>query len=155
MSHQDQKNGQFFSCDVKKVLPQKYPFVFIDRVVEFDKTGSSITCLKHITANEDYFQGHFPENPIMPGVIIIEAMAQAGILLYAHVKSDNMKKNPQFFLGKVEAVFKRPAVPGDTLVIEASADKVIDTGGIVKVRAKVGEDIIAEAVLGFGVKLGQ
>jgi 3-hydroxyacyl-[acyl-carrier-protein] dehydratase len=139
--------------DISKTLPQKYPFLFIDRILEIDKNKSTIKCLKNVTANEYFFQGHFPDNPIVPGVIIIEAMAQAGILLYAVLKPQNMAKTPQFFLGKVEAKFKKPVTPGDSIIIDIECEKIIDTGGIVKARATVKGELATEALLSFGVKL--
>lgn len=138
--------------DVRKILPQKYPFLFIDKVVHADKVKQQITCLKNISGNEGFFQGHFAGNPILPGVIIIEAMAQASILLYACVKPASLERKPVFFLGKVDASFKKPVIPGDILILQANAEKIIDTGGIVKVTAKVGENTVAEATLHFGVK---
>jgi len=139
--------------DISKVLPQKYPFLFIDKILEADKNQSKIKCLKNVTANEYYFQGHFPDNPIVPGVIIIEAMAQAGILLYAVVKPQNISRNPQYFLGKVEARFKKSVTAGDSIVFDITAEKIIDTGGIVKAEARVNGEIVSEATLSFGVKL--
>ena len=85
-------------------------------------------------------------------MIIVEAMAQAGILLYAMLKPSNLKNNPIFYLGKVEAKFLSIVRPGDTLVIEVIADKIIDSGGAVRATAKVGNSKVSEAKLMFGVK---
>jgi 3-hydroxyacyl-[acyl-carrier-protein] dehydratase len=139
--------------DISKTLPQKYPFLFIDKILEADKNRQAIKCLKNFTANEYFFQGHFPDNPIVPGVIIIEAMAQASILLYALVKPHNMPNRPQFFLGKVEAKFKKSVTGGDSIIIDAVSEKIIDTGGIVKSQAAVNGELVAEATISFGVKL--
>jgi 3-hydroxyacyl-[acyl-carrier-protein] dehydratase len=89
----------------------------------------------------------------VPGVIIIEAMAQAGILLYAVLKPQNMRKKPQFFLGKVEARFKKAVTAGDSIVIDIECEKIIESGGIVKAYAKVSGEIAAEATISFGVKI--
>lgn len=138
---------------IARVLPQKYPFLFIDKIIEVKKKEAKIKCLKNVTGNEHYFQGHFSNKYIMPGVIVIESMAQAGILLYAAIKPENAAKHPDYFLGKVEAKFKKPVVPGDSLIIEIEAEKIIDSGGIVKAFARVRDEIVAEAVLSFGVKI--
>jgi len=147
------KTDSFTLSEIRNILPQQFPFLFIDRVVQVDKEKQSITCAKNVSGNESYFQGHFPDNPVLPGVIIIEAMAQASILLYAVVKPANILKKPVFFLGKVESVFKKPVFPGDVLTLTARCEKIIDTGGITKVTAMVGEAIVAEATLNFGVKI--
>jgi 3-hydroxyacyl-[acyl-carrier-protein] dehydratase len=138
--------------DIPNILPQKYPFLFIDRVLEVDKIQSTIKCLKNITINEYYFQGHFQDNPVVPGVILIEAMAQAALLLYAVIKPENAAKHPDYYLGKVEANFKKPVTAGDCVIIEIKNEKIIDTGGSVKARAKVNGEIVAEAAILFGVK---
>lgn len=137
---------------IKTVLPQRYPFLFVDKVMEIKEKDKKIICLKNLSINENFFQGHFPGNPIMPGAIIIEAMAQASILLFAVLKPQVAEKHPTYYLGKVEAKFIKPVKAGDQLFLEVHGEKVLDRGGIVKVHARVGEDKVAEAQIVFGVK---
>lgn len=98
------------------IMVHKYPFLMIDRVLELEK-GKRIRALKNITYNEPYFQGHFPDRPIMPGVLIIEAMAQAGAVLVYY--SSETKEKDFFYLGGIDkARFRKPVRPGDQLIIE-------------------------------------
>ena len=133
--------------EIREYLPHRYPFLLVDRVVEL-KLGESIVAYKNITINEGIFQGHFPEIPIFPGVLIVEAMAQAaGILGFK-----TMGKKPQdgsiyYFVGCDEIRFKRPVVPGDRLQLEARI--LSEKRGIWKfaVRASVGAELASEGVI--------
>lgn len=108
--------------DIKKLLPHRYPYLLVDRVVELE-LGKRILAYKNITANEEVFNGHFPEEPIFPGVMIIEAMAQAaGILGFATVNKQPDDKSLYLFAGVDGVRFKRPVVPGDKLMLEAEID---------------------------------
>jgi len=137
---------------IMNVLPQRYPFRFVDRVISFNEGKREITCIKNFSMNEYFFSGHFPGNPVVPGVIMIEAMAQAAILLYAALKPDIAATKPDFFLGRVEATFKKPVYPGDTIVIEATASKLLESSGIVETKAKVNDHICAKTSVAFGIK---
>lgn len=109
--------------DITEILPHRYPFLLIDRVLEM-KEGEYIKAIKNVTANEPFFQGHFPGFPIMPGVLIIEAMAQAAAYMAIKSDKDTPGKKTPIFAGIEKARFKRPVVPGDTLTLEL---KVIKT----------------------------
>jgi 3-hydroxyacyl-[acyl-carrier-protein] dehydratase len=136
---------------ITKIIPQRFPFLLIDRVIDFDP-GKKVVAIKNVTANEAFFQGHFPGNPIFPGALLLEAMAQTSCIVY-HTKYQNeLTGIPTYILGSVKASFKHFAVPGDQIRIEAVAVKVIPTGGCVDVKSFVGEKLIAEAELFFAVK---
>jgi 3-hydroxyacyl-[acyl-carrier-protein] dehydratase len=102
------------SVEIQKFLPHRYPFLLIDRIIEFE-ANTKMTGLKNVTINEPFFEGHFPGNPIMPGVLIVEAMAQvAGILAFrSGVKGDTL-----YFMSIEKAKFRKPVVPGDQLRLE-------------------------------------
>lgn len=103
--------------DIMATIPHRYPFLLVDRIVEFDEEENRIVGLKNVTVNEPFFQGHFPEFPIMPGVLIVEAMAQTGgMLLRKEIgeESDRLA----VFMGINQAKFRRPVVPGDVLLLE-------------------------------------
>lgn len=109
--------------DILKLLPHRYPFLLIDTVCDC-KPGESITAVKNVTMNEPYFQGHFPGRPVMPGVLIVEAMAQAGGIL-SYLTSREHDPDLIFYLAGVdEARFRRPVTPGDRLEIRVAVDKV-------------------------------
>jgi 3-hydroxyacyl-[acyl-carrier-protein] dehydratase len=137
---------------ILKILPQKYPFLFIDKVLEINDKEKKVTCLKNVTINDYFFAGHFPGNPIMPGALIIEALAQASIVLYAVLKPAIAEKHPDYYLGKVEAKFLKPVKVGDRLILEAHGEKILDKGGVVKSVAKVNGECVTEAYIVFGVK---
>ncbi|WP_293264433.1 3-hydroxyacyl-ACP dehydratase FabZ [Neptunomonas sp.] len=133
--------------EIREYLPHRYPFLLVDRVLEITP-GESIVALKNVTVNEPFFDGHFPGHPVMPGVLIVEAMAQAaGILGFK-----TMDKKPQdgsiyYFVGSDKLRFKRPVVPGDQLKLEASI--LSEKRGIWKfaVKATVDGDIVSSATI--------
>jgi 3-hydroxyacyl-[acyl-carrier-protein] dehydratase len=130
-----------------KRLPHRYPFLLVDRVVSMEK-DVRIQAYKNVTFNEHFFQGHFPGRPVMPGVLILEAMAQAAALLTFASKDEELADDEVvYFAGIDEARFKRPVVPGDQLVLEAETDRA--KGGIYKYRARalVDGELAAQAVL--------
>ena len=132
---------------ILKQLPHRYPILLVDRVLEIDK-GKRIKALKNVSINEPYFSGHFPHRPVMPGVLMLEALAQAAALLaFDMLGTTPDDKTVYYFAGIDAARFKRPVEPGDQLILEVSLDRM--KAGIFKFKAcaKVGEDIAAEAQL--------
>ena len=136
------------SMDINQILeylPHRYPFLLVDRVLSCEP-GKTIVAIKNVTINEPFFQGHFPNYPVMPGVLIIECMAQAAAILTFHsekVKPD--KRSVYFFVGIDNARFKKPVVPGDTLRLEVAITRHVR--GIWKFAAQawVGEVMAAES----------
>ncbi|GHD60193.1 3-hydroxyacyl-ACP dehydratase FabZ [Jeongeupia chitinilytica] len=132
--------------DIVKCLPHRYPFLLVDRVVELEP-GKSIKAIKNVTVNEPFFQGHFPQYPVMPGVLILEALAQAAGVLSCKSVEEVPEDSLYLFAGIDNARFKRQVLPGDqlTLCVEIVAQK----RGIWKYAAKayVGEELAAEADL--------
>jgi 3-hydroxyacyl-[acyl-carrier-protein] dehydratase len=106
--------------EIMKILPHRYPFLLVDRIVEHE-LGKKIVGLKNVTINEPFFQGHFPGYPVMPGVLIIEAMAQVGGILAYMASKDEIRKKLCYFVGIDNAKFRRPVMPGDQLRIEMEA----------------------------------
>lgn len=133
--------------EIKKYLPHRYPFLLVDKIIEID--NMTIKGIKNVTVNEPFFEGHFPEHPIMPGVLIIEALAQTCGVLVLRIPENREKL--AYFASINNAKFRKPVFPGDTLLLEISVtkhrSKVIQAHGI----AKVGENIVAEADLLFSI----
>ncbi len=139
-----QDNKGISAKEILELLPHRYPFLMVDKVIEVDEEREYIKAIKQVTHNEIFFQGHFPGNPIMPGVLILEAMAQTGALYLKKFVPECKEK--LFVLAGLENVrFKNPVYPGDTLVIEA--EKFKKKGHIFRttVTAKVEEKIVAQA----------
>lgn len=136
--------------ELQDILPQEHPFLLIDRVLDLEE-NKRIVAIKNVTANEHFFVGHFPDQPVMPGVLILEAIAQTAIVLYA--KSKHVEKNKvRYYFAKAEIKFKAPVIPGDQLRIEVDSEKMLSGGGIVSARAYVQEKIVAVATVGFSVQ---
>lgn len=115
--------GTMDALQIREALPHRYPFLLIDRITG-GTVGKSVTAVKNVTANEPFFQGHFPGRPVMPGVLVIEAMAQAGGIL-SHVTMIDLEPKPLFFLAGVDnARFRRTVLPGDQLVIQVDVERI-------------------------------
>lgn len=138
--------------EIKKLIPQRFPFIMIDRVLEIEP-GKHATAVKNISGNDMVFLGHFPEKAIMPGALILEAMAQTAIILFATGgKNGSDNKNPLYFFGSVKARFLHPAVPGDQLKIRVENVKTLPTTVFVSGEVFIDDKKIAEAELVFSVK---
>ncbi len=140
--------------EIMKLLPHRYPFILVDRVVELIE-GDKIIALKNVTINEPFFPGHFPGAPIMPGVLIIEAMAQAGGILFAVSQPEEKRGGPVYFMGMDKVKFRKPVVPGDQLIFEVKIlnmrSKAVKMSGIATVEGKCVAE--AEFMATFGGKL--
>lgn len=132
---------------ILKQLPHRYPFLLVDRVLEIDK-GKTIKALKNVTINEPFFQGHFPHRPVMPGVLMLEALAQAAALLSFDAMDSSPDDNTIYYFAGIDgARFKRPVEPGDQLILEAEILRM--KAGIFKYkcRASVAGELAVEAEL--------
>ena len=131
--------------EILEYLPHRYPFLLVDRVLSCEP-GKGIVALKNVTINEPFFQGHFPNYPVMPGVLIIECMAQAAAILTFHSeKARPDKRSVYFFVGIDNARFKKPVVPGDTLRLEVEIARHVRGIWKFTCRAGVGDATVAEA----------
>jgi len=133
--------------DIRKImelLPHRYPFILVDRIIEV-VPDERIVGLKNVTINEPFFQGHFPERPVMPGVLIVEAMAQVGGVLVYSSRPEEKRKELVYFMGIDKARFRKPVVPGDQLVLEIVWTK--RRGNVAKMSGKATVDgtLVAEA----------
>ena len=132
---------------VLKYLPQRYPLLLIDRVKECEP-GKRIVALKNVSANEPYFQGHFPGRPIMPGVLILEAMAQAaGLLVFSAEPPGGHDGSVYYYVGIDNARFKKPVTPGDQLELEVKLERSLRGIGKFSCVARVAGTLVAEAVI--------
>jgi 3-hydroxyacyl-[acyl-carrier-protein] dehydratase len=135
--------------DIIKVLPHRYPFLLVDRITELEP-GKRIVGLKNVTINEPFFQGHFPDNPIMPGVLIIEAMAQVGGVLAGFSLPETVEKDREktlFFMSMDKVKFRKPVVPGDQIVFELTPLRTGTRVWKMAGKAYVESDLVAEAEL--------
>jgi len=133
--------------EILKYLPHRYPFLLVDRVLSCE-SGKEIVALKNVTINEPFFSGHFPHHPIMPGVLIIEALAQAAALLT--LKTANLKVDSDsvyYFVGIDQARFKKPVYAGDQLILKVAIARQLKGVGKYSARAEVNDKLVTEAKL--------
>jgi 3-hydroxyacyl-[acyl-carrier-protein] dehydratase len=132
---------------VMQRLPHRYPFLLVDRVLEY-VSGQSIRALKNVTYNEPYFTGHFPNRPLMPGVMIIEALAQvAGLLAFLTANAYPDDDTRFYFVGIDKARFRRPVSPGDQLILKASFERNFKGIWRLTTHAEVGDEEVANALI--------
>jgi 3-hydroxyacyl-[acyl-carrier-protein] dehydratase len=137
---------------IQELIPQRYPFIMIDRVLEL-VPGKYAVAIKNVSMNEGFMQGHFPAKAIMPGALILEAMAQTAIVLFAiEKKSSGNTNKPLYYFGSAKARFLHPAVPGDQMTIRVENIKSLPTGAFVSGEAFVDGKKITEAELVFSVR---
>lgn len=139
-------NGIMNIEEIKQIIPHRYPMLLIDGIEELE-AGVRVVAKKNVTINEEFFQGHFPQEPVMPGVLIIEAMAQAGAV--ALLSLDDFKGKTAYFGGIDKAKFRKKVVPGDTLKLEVEILKIKSAAGLGKGTAYVEGKKVAEAQLTF------
>lgn len=133
------------STDIQKMLPHRYPFLLVDRIIDI-QVGNKITGIKNVTINEPFFQGHFPGHPVMPGVLIIEAMAQVGGIL-AFKSTENIEGAMVYFLSIDKAKFRKKVVPGDQLTLELEVIQTRPPYWRLMGKAYVKENLVCEAEL--------
>ncbi len=134
------------AADIMTILPHRYPFLLIDRVVEIDP-GQRLVAIRNVTANEPQFTGHFPGRPIMPGVLLIESLAQAGAV--AVLSTEENRGKLVLFAGIDECRFRRIVIPGDTLRLEITVEKLGRVSGRARAVATVEGEVAVEALLSF------
>ena len=134
--------------EISKILPHRYPFLLVDRIIQLDLEKNFIVGIKNVTNTEQFFQGHFPGVPIMPGVLILEALAQTGGIL-VHQKMKNAKI--ALLMNVNNAKFRKPVVPGDVLTLQVTGLHLSNKGGRIEGKALVGEQLAVQAEIGFAL----
>ena len=138
--------------EIKKYIPHRYPFLLVDRIIELE-VGKRVVGLKNVTVNEPFFPGHFPHSPVMPGVLIIEALAQAAAVLAFKTEGTGPDENSMVYFASVDNVrFKRPVVPGDQLILEAEIVRTIRNIWKFKAIARVEGEVATEAEFMCAIK---
>ena len=140
--------------EILDYLPHRFPFLLIDRVLELEE-GKRIVAVKNVAINEPFFQGHFPGNPVMPGVMILEALAQAAaILSFRNLHRESTKELLYYFVGIDNARFKKPVIPGDQLILNVSMLRQVRGIGKFAAHATVDNVLVTEAELMCTIKQG-
>lgn len=133
---------------IREILPHGYPFLLVDKVLNIDLTNSEIIAQKNVTINEEFFQGHFPGAPIMPGVLILEALAQAGGILVHQIGNT---QRIALLLNVANAKFRKPVIPGDILMLHAKAVHITQKAGKIGAKAMVENQVVVEAEFSFAL----
>ena len=133
---------------IKEILPHRYPFLLVDGVTHLDLDADEVTAVKNVTINEPFFQGHFPQAPVMPGVLILEALAQAGGIL---VHQKGFDKKIAVLLNITDAKFRKTVLPGDVLHLKVKAAHISGNGGKMSAKAMIGDKVAAEATMSFAL----
>ncbi|MFB4167150.1 3-hydroxyacyl-ACP dehydratase FabZ [Virgibacillus sp. JSM 102003] len=134
---------------IKETIPHRYPFLLVDKVIEMEE-GKRVTALKNVTANEPFFQGHFPNYPVMPGVLIVEALAQAGAIAVLGIEENKGKIG--FLAGLDKCRFKRQVKPGDQLKLDVEIIRIKGPIGKGKAVAIVDDEVACEAEITFAIQ---
>lgn len=135
------------SNDIQKIIPHRYPFLLVDQVLEMDET--SIVAIKNVSVNEMQFLGHFPEKHVMPGVLITEALAQAGAIVL--LSKEEYKDKIAYFVGIDKFKFRRQVVPGDQLVLKVNLIKLKSIMGVAEAVATVNDEVCAKGIIKFAI----
>lgn len=136
--------------EIKKIIPHRFPFLLIDKIIDI-QPNVKLVAIKNVSVNEHFFTGHFPTEKVMPGVLIVEAMAQAGCIYFYYSKNLHGKKLI-YYLAKVTVKFLAPVIPGDQLRIEVTTIRLLPKAGFLRTEAFVKDKLVAEAEIGFGIK---
>ncbi len=136
------------SKEIAQILPHRYPFLLVDRILQINLEENEILGVKNVTVNEPFFQGHFPGAPIMPGVLLLEALAQTGGIL---VYKKGYTKKIAVLLNVANAKFRKPVVPGDVLYLHVKGLHISGTGGKIRAKAMIQEHLAVEAELSFAL----
>lgn len=139
------------SNQIQGIIPHRYPFLLVDQVLEMDEEIGSIVALKNTSANEMTFMGHFPQKHIMPGVLIVEALAQAGAILL--LSRDEFKGKLAFFAGIDKCRFRGQVIPGDTIILKVNLVKMKGFMGIAEAKAYVNDKLVVSGEIKFAIEI--